>query len=132
MKAESRTKAKGLTARGPATRDRIVRDYPDHCGRRPQGLSIDKVRLLAEVSRSQLSHYFDDKSALVRAALERPIELVMAIPPRTHGGGLDSWSPGRIGRRSTCAISASSVAGEDRRIIIWRANSRNLMTPSGR
>jgi AcrR family transcriptional regulator len=67
-----------LTAKGRATRDRIV-----HAAAQlivTDGLSMsnmDNVRRAASVSGSQLAHYFADKSELIRAVIRRQVGVVL-------------------------------------------------------
>jgi AcrR family transcriptional regulator len=67
-----------LTAKGRATRDRIVQTAAELIV--SEGLSafnMDRVRRAASVSGSQLTHYFADKNALVRAIIARQIGVVL-------------------------------------------------------
>jgi AcrR family transcriptional regulator len=67
-----------LTAKGRATRDRIVQAAAELIV--TEGLSaasIENVRKVASVSGSQLAHYFTDKSALIRAVIRRQIGVVL-------------------------------------------------------
>src|SRR6201992_1673204 len=67
-----------LTAKGRATRDRIVQAAAELIV--TQGLSasnMENVRRAASVSASQPAHYFADKSALIRAVIRRQIEVVL-------------------------------------------------------
>ncbi len=67
-----------LTARGRATRDRIVAAAASLIYERGvAGTSLDDVRLATATSKSQLYHYFADKSALVRAVIELQVEQVL-------------------------------------------------------
>jgi TetR/AcrR family transcriptional regulator, transcriptional repressor for nem operon len=60
-----------LTRKGLATRTRIVTAAADLMFRRGvAGTSTEDVLAAAQVSNSQLYHYFSDKSALVRAVIE--------------------------------------------------------------
>ncbi len=86
-----------LTARGRATRDRIVTAagglFHEHG---VAGTSLDDVRLTTATSKSQLYHYFTDKAALVRAVIERQVEQVLqAQQPELDGldsmAGLRRW-----------------------------------------
>ncbi len=77
-----------LTAKGRATRDRIVEAAAQLIV--TQGLSasnMENVRRAASVSGSQLAHYFTDKSALIRAVIRRQIGVVLDFhrQPRLHG-----------------------------------------------
>jgi AcrR family transcriptional regulator len=77
-----------LTAKGRATRDRIVEAAAELI--LTEGLSslnMDNVRKAASVSGSQLAHYFADKQALIRAVIARQIEVVLDFhrQPKLHG-----------------------------------------------
>lgn len=81
-----------LTFKGRATRNRILTSTAEVIlSEGLAGLSLDKVRLRAGVSGSQLTHYFDDRPSLVRAVLARQIEMVMAIHQGPEVGHLDTW-----------------------------------------
>ena len=67
-----------LTRKGQATRQRIVDAAADLIFR--QGVAhttIEDVRAAADVSSSQLYHYFDDKPALVRAVVDRQADTMV-------------------------------------------------------
>ncbi len=67
-----------LTARGRSTRDRIVVAAATLIHERGvAGTSLDDVRAATATSKSQLYHYFADKSVLVRAVIERQVEQVL-------------------------------------------------------
>jgi len=67
-----------LTTRGRATRDRIVAAAAALIHEHGvAGTSLDEVRVATATSKSQLYHYFADKSALVRAVIERQVEQVL-------------------------------------------------------
>jgi len=69
----------GLTRKGKATRARIVDAAAELMFRRGvAGTSTEDVRAAAQVSNSQLYHYFADKSALVRAVITHQTEAVLA------------------------------------------------------
>lgn len=77
-----------LTAKGQATRERIVKAAAELV--LAQGLSafnMVNVRKAASVSGSQLSHYFADKQALIRAVIARQIDVVLDFhrQPKLHG-----------------------------------------------
>jgi AcrR family transcriptional regulator len=66
------------TAKGRATRERIVQAAAELI--LSDGLSaftLGKVRAAASVSGSQLSHYFPDKQALIRAVVARQADMVL-------------------------------------------------------
>jgi TetR/AcrR family transcriptional repressor of nem operon len=75
------------TARGRATRDRILSAASDLVGERGVAeTSLDDVIERAGASKSQLYHYFEDRSALLRAVVEANSERVLgSLRP------LDSW-----------------------------------------
>jgi AcrR family transcriptional regulator len=77
-----------LTAKGQATRERIVKAAAALI--LAEGLSafnLVNVRKAASVSGSQLSHYFADKRALIRAVIARQIDVVLDFhrQPKLHG-----------------------------------------------
>jgi TetR/AcrR family transcriptional regulator, transcriptional repressor for nem operon len=68
-----------LTRKGQETRQRIVDAAADLIFE--QGVThttIEDVRAAADVSSSQLYHYFDDKPALVRAVIEHQADTIVA------------------------------------------------------
>lgn len=81
-----------LTAKGRATRDRIV-----HAAAQlivTEGLSasnMENVRRAASVSGSQLAHYFADKGALIRAVIRRQIGVVLDFHRQPALRGLSSF-----------------------------------------
>ena len=67
-----------LTPKGEETRQRIVEAAADLVFK--QGVAhttIEDVRAAADVSSSQLYHYFDDKPALVRAVIEHQADTIV-------------------------------------------------------
>ncbi len=86
-----------LTERGRATRDRIVSAAATLIHERGvAGTSLDDVRAATATSKSQLYHYFTDKSALVRAVIELQVDQVLtAQQPELAGAtsmaGLRRW-----------------------------------------
>ena len=67
-----------LTRKGQQTRRRIVDAAAELIFE--QGIAhttIEDVRAAADVSSSQLYHYFDDKPALVRAVIERQADTIV-------------------------------------------------------
>jgi TetR/AcrR family transcriptional repressor of nem operon len=84
-------KSEPETARGRATRERIVASAAELIGRQGvQGTSLDQILDGAHVSKSQLYHYFLNKEDLARAVVARQTERVLAaqMPALEH---LDSW-----------------------------------------
>ncbi|HEX5254759.1 MAG TPA: helix-turn-helix domain-containing protein [Mycobacterium sp.] len=81
-----------LTAKGRATRDRIVQAAARLIV--TEGLSaanMDNVRRAASVSGSQLAHYFADKAALIRAVIRRQIGVVLDFHRQPALRGLASF-----------------------------------------
>ena len=81
-----------LTAKGRATRDRIVEAAAQLIV--TEGLSasnMENVRRAASVSGSQLAHYFADKSALIRAVIRHQIGVVLDFHRQPRLGGLASF-----------------------------------------
>ena len=80
------------TQKGRATRDRIVDAACDLVFERGvAGLNLDDVREATGTSKSQLYHYFNDKSDLIKAVVDRQAERVLAV----HGpalGDVDGWA----------------------------------------
>jgi TetR/AcrR family transcriptional repressor of nem operon len=67
-----------LTARGRATRDRILTAAAALIHEHGvAGTSLDDVRAATGTSKSQLYHYFEDKAALVRAVVQRQVDTVL-------------------------------------------------------
>jgi TetR/AcrR family transcriptional repressor of nem operon len=95
-----------LTARGRATRDRIVAAAAELIHEQGvAGTSLDDVRAATGTSKSQLYHYFVDKSALVRAVVERQVaEVLAAQSPELDG--LDSMPALQAWRDRVVALNA--------------------------
>jgi AcrR family transcriptional regulator len=67
-----------LTAKGRATRDRIIDCATELVlSEGFSGLSIDNVRKAASVSGSQMTHYFTDKNSLLRAIVSRRTQVLL-------------------------------------------------------
>src|ERR1700727_219336 len=67
-----------LTAKGRATRDRIIDCATELVlSKGFSGLSIDNVRKAASVSGSQMTHYFTDKNSLLRAIVSRRTQVLL-------------------------------------------------------
>jgi TetR/AcrR family transcriptional repressor of nem operon len=95
-----------LTARGRATRDRIVTAAATLVHERGvAGTSLDDVRAATGTSKSQLYHYFADKSALVRAVVDLQVASVLqAQSPELDA--LDSMAALRAWRDRVVAMNA--------------------------
>jgi AcrR family transcriptional regulator len=80
--------AQRLTPKGRATRERIVKAAAELIlAEGLSALSLINVRKAASVSGSQLGHYFADKQALIRAVIERQVNVVLDFhrQPKLHG-----------------------------------------------
>ena len=83
---------RSFTAKGLATRERILRSAADVL--LADGLTtfnLDKVRQAASVSGSQLNHYFVDRQDLIRAVVKRQVEIVLQFHRQPKLGGLDTF-----------------------------------------
>lgn len=81
-----------LTAKGRATRDRIVQAAAELIVTRGlAALNMENVRRAASVSGSQLAHYFADKGALIRAVINRQTETVVNFHRQPELGNLDTF-----------------------------------------
>lgn len=81
-----------LTPKGRATRERIVEAAAELI--LTEGLStlsMDRLRVAAAVSGSQLTHYFADKPALIRAVLLRQINVALDFHRQPTLHGLDTF-----------------------------------------
>ena len=83
----------GLTRKGRATRDRIVRAAADLIFEHGAGtVGMLDVRHAAGVSGSQLSHYFGDKESLVRAVIALQADEVVRAHRMPELDRLDSFA----------------------------------------
>jgi AcrR family transcriptional regulator len=81
-----------LTAKGRATRDRIVQVAAEMILRDGlSALNMDALRKAASVSGSQLAHYFTDKAALIRAVVARQITVVLDFHRQPKLADLDTF-----------------------------------------
>jgi AcrR family transcriptional regulator len=112
-----------LTPKGRATRQRIVKAAADLIFQHGvAGTSIDDVRKAAGVSGSQVTHYFQDKRALVRAVIAWQADSVIGLHQQPELGNLDSfealdrWAELNIARQRELhcegGCSFGSLAGE--------------------
>jgi len=92
MKAETAAQEpKKLTTKGQATRTRILEHAAELI--HTQGVAAtnnEQLRRVAEVSGSQLNHYFPTKESLVRAAIEWQAERVMGFYGGKQFAGFDN------------------------------------------
>jgi len=78
MPADQKSESRSLTARGAATRARIVEAAADLIhAHGVERTSLDDVMAASGVSKSQLYHYFADKDALVLEVIARQTERVL-------------------------------------------------------
>ncbi|MDV3123645.1 TetR/AcrR family transcriptional regulator [Mycobacterium sp. 21AC1] len=92
MAATESPQSLNFTAKGLATRERILQAAAQVVlSEGLTGFSHDLVRRQAGISGSQISHYFVDKPALIRAVLERQIEVVLNFHRQAQLGGLDTF-----------------------------------------
>jgi AcrR family transcriptional regulator len=81
-----------LTAKGRATRDRIVQVAAELIlSDGLSALNMDALRKAASVSGSQLAHYFADKRALIRAVVARQINVVLDFHRQPKLRALDTF-----------------------------------------
>jgi TetR/AcrR family transcriptional regulator, transcriptional repressor for nem operon len=90
MRTNRKSEPRSLTARGAATRSRVLNAaanliYEHGVDR----TSLDEVMAASGVSKSQLYHYFADKDALVLEVIALQTERVLAAQ-QPHLGALDS------------------------------------------
>ena len=79
------------TARGRATRDRIVDIAAELIAERGVAeVSLDDILERAGVSKGQLYHYFEDRAALLRAVIAHNTDGVLDVQ-EPYLGSLDSW-----------------------------------------
>jgi TetR/AcrR family transcriptional regulator, transcriptional repressor for nem operon len=79
-----------LTRKGEATRARIVDAAAELIFQQGvAGTTIEEVRDRAQVSSSQLYHYFDDKPALVRAVIELQADRAIGVQDQFDLSSLD-------------------------------------------
>jgi TetR/AcrR family transcriptional repressor of nem operon len=118
MTATTTPPAVNLTHKGKATRDRIVTAAAAIMFERGvAGTCLDRVKATADVSSSQLYHYFDDKQALVLAVVEHQTEEILRGQERLFANldsipALEAWRDRivdhhrRLGFRGGCPIGA--------------------------
>jgi AcrR family transcriptional regulator len=81
-----------LTAKGRATRDRIVKAAAELIlSDGLSALNMDALRKAASISGSQFTHYFSDKQELLRAVVERQIQVVLDFHRQPQLAALDTF-----------------------------------------
>ena len=93
MPANQKSEPRSLTARGAATRARIVEAAADLIyAHGVEQTSLDDVMAASGVSKSQLYHYFTDKDALVLDVTDRARSRRAAAP--SGGAGFAAFLQG--------------------------------------
>jgi TetR/AcrR family transcriptional regulator, transcriptional repressor for nem operon len=122
-----RAAAPRLTPKGERTRERIISIAADPMfDRGVSATTIDDVRAAAQVSASQLYHYFSDKAALVHAVIQYQADRVVGSQEPSLADldsiqGLRAWRDGVVEMqrqtqcRGGCPIGslASELADQD-------------------
>ena len=83
-----------LTAKGARTRARIVQEAAALIHERGvAGTTLDEVKVAAEVSGSQLYHYFPDKDELVQAVIDYQADTIVEHNRQALGSpnGVEAW-----------------------------------------
>jgi TetR/AcrR family transcriptional regulator, transcriptional repressor for nem operon len=89
---KARTPARQLTARGAATRARIVDAAASLVYERGfAGTSLDDVMAATSTSKSQLYHYFADKDALTREVIKAQLGRIFAAQEAAGLHEVSSW-----------------------------------------
>ena len=108
MPASPKSEPRSLTARGAATRSRIVEAAADLIyAHGVERTSLDDVMAASGVSKSQLYHYFADKDALVLDVIARQTERVLEAQ-RLHLGALDSLPALRAWRNAIVRLNKAA------------------------
>lgn len=111
MTVDQKSGSRSLTARGAATRARIVAAAADLIyARGVDRTSLDDVMADSGVSKSQLYHYFKDKDALVLEVIALQTERVLGAQ-QPHLGALDSLKALRSWRDAIVRLNARVRAG---------------------
>jgi AcrR family transcriptional regulator len=108
MPARQKSAPRSLTARGEATRSRIVEAAADLIyAHGVERTSLDDVMAASGASKSQLYHYFADKDALVLDVIARQTERVLEAQ-RLHLGALDSLPALRAWRNAVVRLNKAA------------------------
>lgn len=108
MPASRKSEPHALTARGAATRARILEAAADLIyAHGVERTSLDDVMATSGVSKSQLYHYFADKDALVLDVIARQTERVLEAQ-RPHLGALDSLAALRAWRNALVRLNKAA------------------------
>jgi AcrR family transcriptional regulator len=102
------TETERLTAKGRATRARILAAAADLILERGvAGTQIDDVRKAADVSGSQMTHYFRDKRTLVKEVIEWRAQSTLDAHRAPELGRLDTFAAWRLWARLITAKQVS-------------------------
>jgi TetR/AcrR family transcriptional regulator, transcriptional repressor for nem operon len=108
MPAGEKSEPRALTARGAATRSRIVEAAADLIyAHGVERTSLDDVMAASGVSKSQLYHYFADKDALVLEVIARQTERVLEAQ-QPHLEALDSLAALKAWRNAIVRLSRAA------------------------
>lgn len=111
MRAKQKSEPRSLTARGAATRSRIVEAAADLIyAHGVERTSLDDVMAESGVSKSQLYHYFADKDALVLEVIARQTERVLDAQ-RPHLEALDSLPALKAWRDAFVRLNKAAQCG---------------------
>jgi AcrR family transcriptional regulator len=102
-----------LTPKGRGTRERIVKTAAELMSQRGvAGTSIADVRKAAEVSGSQMTHYFQDKRSLVLAVISWQADTVIGVHREASEGGLNTFNALDLwAERSIALVREAGVEG---------------------
>jgi AcrR family transcriptional regulator len=113
--------AEPRTKKGRATRDRVLDAATTHVFEHGvAGTTLDDVRAAADVSKSQLYHYFADKDDLIHAVIDRTIQQVLDVQPEladlSSWTAIANWFDGliklQVTRQAAGGCPIGSLAGE--------------------
>jgi len=109
--SKKKSELPSLTARGAATRSRIVEAAANLIyAHGVERTSLDDVMAASGVSKSQLYHYFADKDALVLEVIALQAERVLAAQ-QPHLGALDSLSALKAWRNTFVRLNKATQYG---------------------
>src|SRR5271154_3274766 len=108
MSENEKSEPRSLTARGAATRSRIVEAAADLIyAHGVERTSLDDVMAASGVSKSQLYHYFADKDALVLEVIARQTERVLDAQ-QPHLDALDSLPALKMWRNAIVRLNEAT------------------------
>ena len=118
---EDVTVSEPRTTKGRATRDRVLDTAAELVFEHGvAGTTLDDVRAAADVSKSQLYHYFADKEALIHAVIDRTVQQVLDAQPEladlSSWAAIAAWFDGlvelQVSRHAVGGCPIGSLAGE--------------------